>query len=84
MRNQRAELWGTPLFGGAHVGVVKKQAWLKWKVGFHRERRTERAMPWRPPKENTEERQTSTVSDAVKRARELRQKAVSLGLVSSK
>lgn len=45
-------------------------------MGFHRRRRTERVIPWGPAKESTAERQKSTVSDAVKRAREVRQKGV--------
>lgn len=49
--------------------------------GSQEEENQERVMPWRPGKENMAKRQKSTVSDA--RARELRQKAASLGLVSS-
>lgn len=49
-------------------------AQLKGKVWVHRKRRTERVMPWRPGEENIAKRQESMVSDAVKRARELRRK----------
>lgn len=58
------------------MGAEKKQSWLEQKVGVHRKRRTERVMPWGPAKESTAKRRKSTVSDAVKRAREVRQKAV--------
>lgn len=82
MRKQRAETWGTRLFGELMCKQNEDLAKDEGGGSQEEEENQEKVVSWKPEKENISKRQRSAVSDAVRSKRKLGLKTASPGSVT--